>query len=71
MLALYIGVLPPAILGAISYEMAIDRHLIRLLWLVLPTALSHAACRAIRSRPGEVEEEIEGYEGEFQILGLS
>ena len=70
-LTLYVGVLPPAIVGAISMEMAIERHLIELLFVVLSTAFAHVAFVALRSGPDEVEEEMEGYEGEFQLLGLS
>ena len=71
MLTLYVGVLPPAIFGATSMEMAIERHLAKLLLVVLPTALAHVAFGATRNGPEEVEEEMEVYEGEFQLLGLS
>jgi hypothetical protein len=71
MLTLYVGVLPPAIFGAIFVGMAIGRHLLKLLWVVLPTALAHVASGVLRNGPEEVEEEMEGYEGEFQLLGLS
>jgi len=27
--------------------------------------------RTLHNRPEEIEEEMEGYEGEFQLLGLS
>jgi hypothetical protein len=70
MLTLYVGVLPPAIFGAISLEMAIEKHLMKLLLVVLPTAFARVAFVALRSGPEEVKEEMEGYEGEFQLLGL-
>jgi hypothetical protein len=38
---------------------------------VLITIAIHAALTILRNGPGEIEEEMEGYEGEFQLLGLS
>ncbi len=71
MLTLYVGVLPPAIIGVILMEMMIEKDLVKLLLVVVPAALAHGAARALRNGPEEVEEEMEGYEGEFQLLGLS
>ncbi len=71
MLTLYVGVLPPAIVGIIFMEMTIERHLVKLLLAVLPTALLHVTFRTLHNGPEEIEEEMEGYEGEFQLLGLS
>jgi hypothetical protein len=66
-----VGVLTPAIVGVILLEMASENHLPKLLWAALPTALAHLAFRALYNGPDEIEEEMEGYEGEFQLLGLS
>jgi hypothetical protein len=41
MLTLYVGVLPPAIVGVIFMEMAMEKDLMKLLLVVLPTALAH------------------------------
>jgi hypothetical protein len=71
MLTLYVGVLPPAIVGVILMEMASEKHLTKLFLAVVPTALAHVAFRVLSNGPDEVEEEMEGYEGEFQLLGLS
>jgi len=71
MLTLYVGVLPPAIIGVILMEMAMEKNLMKLLLVVLPTALAHVAFGVLSNRSEEVEEEMEGYEGEFQLLGLS
>ena len=71
MLTLYVGVLPPAIIGVIVMEIASERHLAKLLFAVVPTALAHMAFTVLSSGPDEVEEEMEGYEREFQLLGLS
>ena len=71
MLTLYVGVLPPAIIGVILMEMASEKHLAKILLAILPTALAHMVFRSLANGPDEVEEEMEGYEGEFQLLGLS
>jgi len=71
MLTLYVGVLPPAIVGIILMETASEKHLAKLLLVVLPVALAHIVFRALSNGPDEVEEEMEGYEGEFQLLGLN
>jgi hypothetical protein len=42
--------------------------------LLLPALMTigiHTALTLLHRGPGEVEEEMEGYEGEFQLLGLS
>jgi len=70
-LTLYVGVLTPFIYGVIWVEMRMEKSLIKLLWLGLGAALLHAALSRLRNRTEEVEEEMEGYEGEFQLLGLS
>jgi hypothetical protein len=71
MLTLYVGVLPVGIYGAIAVEAQLEQHLWRLATIALGTALIHAGVKQLRSGPAEVEEEMEGYEDEFQILGLS
>ncbi len=71
MLTLYVGVLPPSIVGIIILEMTTERHPLELLVAVLPTIILHVAFTVLRNGPDEVEEEMEGYEGEFQLLGLS
>ena len=71
MLTLYAGVLPPAIVGIILMETASEKHLAKLSLVVLPVALAHIVFRALSNGPDEVEEEMEGYEGEFQLLGLN
>lgn len=71
MLTLYVGVLPPAIVGAIGMETAMEQHLVKLLFLVVPTAVAHGVFSVLGNGPEEIEEEMEGYEGEFQLLGLS
>lgn len=71
MLTLYIGILPPALLGAVRLEMHYERSPLDLLLLVLGVIALHLGLARLQTGPEEVEEEMEGYEGEFQILGLS
>jgi hypothetical protein len=70
MLTLYVGILPPTLFEIVSLEMTIERGLMKFMLVVLPTIIAHAAFVALRNGPEEVEEEMEGYEGEFQLLGL-
>jgi len=71
MLTLYLGVLPPFLFGVIHLELQMEKHLMRLLLLGLGTAAIHAASSLMHRGPEEIEEEMEGYEGEFQLLGLA
>jgi hypothetical protein len=71
MLTLYIGVFPPFIFGMIHLEMLLEKNLPKLLLLGLTTIGIHVALNVLRRGSEEVEEEMEGYEGEFQVLGLS
>jgi hypothetical protein len=71
MLTLYIGILPPTLLGAIRLEMHYERSPLDLLLLALGVTALHLGLARLQTGPEEVEEEMEGYEGEFQILGLS
>jgi hypothetical protein len=47
------------------------QSLLELLLLGLGVAVVHAAVGQLQQGPDEIEEEMEGYEGEFQVLGLS
>lgn len=71
MLTLYIGVFPPFIVGVVYLEKQLELHQGRLVPLALGTAFVHAGLGLLRSKSSKVEEELEGYEGEFQLLGLS
>jgi hypothetical protein len=70
-LTLYIGIFPLFILGIIGLEGHWEVHSARLLYLIVGTTLVHIGLGRLRTGPDEVEEEMQGYEGEFQILGLS
>ena len=71
MLTLYVGVFPLFTLWVIHAEMQLERNLTKLLLPVLVALGIHGALGMLRRRSHEVEEEMEGYEGEFQLLGLS
>lgn len=69
-LTLYVGLLPLYLQGAIALATGTERHPLRLLWLGCFAAGAHFAVRAADRRFEAFDEEIEGYDGEFQILGL-
>ncbi|HMF54346.1 MAG TPA: hypothetical protein VK593_08345 [Edaphobacter sp.] len=71
MLTLYVGVFPPFIFWVIDMEMKMEKDLLKLLLLGCAATAIHGALAILRRGPEEVEEEMEGYEGEFQLLGLS
>jgi hypothetical protein len=48
-----------------------EKDMGKLLLLGVVTAVIHAALVMLRGKSVEVEEEMEGYEGEFQLLGLN
>ncbi len=71
MLSLYLGAFPLFVGLTVTSEMLIEKHPGKLLLLAAITMAIHAALNLMRGGPGEVEEEMEGYDGEFQLLGLS
>ena len=71
MLTLYIGVFPLFVFGMIRLEMSMEKNLAKLLLLGVAALMIHIALDVLRRGSEEVEEEMEGYEGEFQVLGLS
>ena len=71
MLTLYIGILPLFVLGVVRLEGRLEESFVKLLLLGVGTALVHVGVNRLRYEPGVVEEELEGYDEEFQLLGLS
>jgi hypothetical protein len=71
MLTLYIGVLPLFVLGVVRLEAKLEESFVKLGLLGVVTALVHVGVNQLRYEPGVVEEELEGYDEEFQLLGLS
>ncbi|HTV08646.1 MAG TPA: hypothetical protein VMD97_06355 [Candidatus Aquilonibacter sp.] len=70
LLALYLGVLPPSIYGMVFLELKLERDPFLLIAPVAFVPLLHYALRRLRDRAVLVEEEREGADGEFQLLGL-
>jgi hypothetical protein len=70
LLTLYLGAFPLFVSGVISLEINLEKHLARLLLLVSLTLGLNRLARTIEDQPEEIEEEMEGYEGEFQLLNL-
>jgi hypothetical protein len=70
MLTLYVGVFPFFVFVVTRMELGIEKHLTRL-WAVGFAAMIVHAMTLQRNSSNETEEEMEGYEGEFQLLGLS
>jgi len=71
MLTLYVGVFPVFVFAMIYMETQMEKEPSRLLLLGTAVAAIHVALGVLRKRSEEVEEEMEGYEGEFQLLGLA
>jgi hypothetical protein len=71
MLTLYLGLFPLFLLGVVSAEIYWEKHLLKLTLPIVAVAAFHALVKSLQNGPDEVPEEMEGYEEEFQILGLS
>jgi hypothetical protein len=71
MLTLYLGVFPISIYEVVELELRIEKNLLKLLPIVLATLAIHWAISRKHNEPAEVEEAMEGYDDEFQLLGLS
>ena len=71
MLTLYIGILPLFVVGVVRLEGELEGSFVKLMLLGVGTAMVHVGVKQLRYEPGVVEEELEGYDEEFQLLGLS
>lgn len=70
MLTLYIGVFPFFVFVVTQMELHLEKKLSGLSALAIAAVLVRAMT-VLRDRPHEIAEEMESYEGEFQLLGLS
>ncbi len=70
-LTLYVGVLTPFLFGVVAAELRLEAEP----WLLVPVlavgVFMHFGLMQLQRGPMESEEEMEGYEGEFQLLNLS
>ncbi len=71
MLTLYIGILPLFVIGVVRLEGRLEESFLKLVLLGVGTALVHVGVAQLRYEPTVVEEELEGYDEGFQLLGLS
>jgi hypothetical protein len=71
MLTLYIGVLPVFLFEMARLEMSLERSLAKLILVAGGAVATHLVVLRLSRRPAESEEEMEGYEGEFQLLNLA
>ena len=71
LLTLYIGVLPPFLFLVIAFEKLMEKRISYLVLVAVATTCFHMALRSLQGESEEIEEEMEGYEGEIQLLGLS
>lgn len=71
LLTMYVGIFPLFVFAVIWIELRMENHLPDLLTLLAGTALLHVGLQKLRHSSDEIAEEVDGYEGEFQILGLS
>jgi hypothetical protein len=70
MLSLYLGVFPISIYVAVELELQMEKSLLKLVPIALASLAAHWAISRKYREDTEVEEAMEGYDGEFQLLGL-
>jgi hypothetical protein len=70
-LTLYVGILPVFVGSVVRMEAWLEGSFARLVLVGAATALAHVAAKRLRYEPNVVEEELEGYDEDFQLLGLS
>ncbi len=71
LLTLYMAIFPLFVVGMMRLEMRLETRFTDVLLLAVGTALVHAGMVRLRREPAILEEDLEGYDEEFQLLGLS
>ena len=71
LLTLYLGVLTPFLFGVVNSELHFERKPWQLLPVIALSAAVHIGLEHLQKGEMESEEEMEGYESEFQLLNLS
>ena len=71
LLTAYIGIFPLSLIGMVRLETHLETHLLQLFWIPFSVFIVHATFIALRRIFGDFEEEVEGYDGEYILLGLS
>ncbi len=70
-LTMYLGVFPLLMTWMMGLALRLERDLRLLGWVALMAAVGHVLFLALRRWLGDFEEEVEGYDGEYVLLGLS
>jgi hypothetical protein len=70
-LTLYLGVLAPFVFAMIVIEQRMEKDLLLVVWPIALVPVVQSVLRSLRKRAVLIEEEREGADGEFQLLGLS
>jgi hypothetical protein len=71
LLTAYIAVFPLMLMEMVRLETHLESHLLQLFWIALAVFIVRAVLIALRRMLGDFEEEVEGYDGEYIVLGLS
>jgi uncharacterized membrane protein YfcA len=71
MLTLYFGVLPVFLFAMVAFEIRLERSMVKLAVAVCIALGAHVMMLRLSRRTAESEEEMEGYDGEFQLLNLA
>ena len=71
MLTLYIGVFPLLLGRVVLMELWMEKSLLRVLWIALAAVALRGVMNALRRWLGDEVEPVEGYDGEFVLLGLA
>ena len=71
MLTLYLGVLPAFLFQMVRFEMSLEHSFVRLMLVACGVVATHLVVLRVSRGTPESEEEMEGYEGEFQLLNLA
>jgi hypothetical protein len=70
-LTLYVGVLPVFLFEMMVFEVRLERSMARLAVTACIAIAAHVTMLRLSRRSAESEEEMEGYDGEFQLLNLA
>lgn len=70
-LTLYLGVLPVFLFEMVNLEIRLERSMVKLAIAACIALAAHMALSRLSRRSAESEEEMEGYDGEFQLLNLA
>jgi len=70
-LTMYVGVFPLLLTWMMDLSVRLEKSMGLLMWIALAVVAGHVVFVALRRWLGDFEEEVEGYDGEYVLLGLS